>query len=319
MSGVLRRRPTPVFNGDLVVFVPTGSRPAPTVATHTLWPLFQALNFISAPCPVPRATLAEALAGPTVGVVAWGRHLREKASAETEGGHSEFLVFTPVFRPDALDIRLTIAIRQDRGSLLAMVLSRPEYMASGEFFAASHSVSAEEQAHIDPGLAPVLWPDASGSLDFYNEHDEPSEEPASGSREHPVTSPIILLPLSDMEAMMLLEETVLPVVMKRRMRLMQMLRPPSRSLALRSRTAADLGVTASSVAFADAELVPRKEEQGATSLLQTRAFRSRTTTSVPTPFGRRRLTHGPEPPPSQASSFRPPFCLPGVDLPDRWC
>ena len=61
VNGVLRRHPTPVFNGDLVVFVPTGGRPAPTVATHTLWPLFQALNFISAPCPVPRATPAEAL------------------------------------------------------------------------------------------------------------------------------------------------------------------------------------------------------------------------------------------------------------------
>ena len=94
VNGVLRRRPTPVFNGDLVVFVPTGGRPLPTVATHTLWPLFQALNFKSAPCTVPRATLAEALARPTVGIVAWGRHLRERATAETDGGHSEFLLFT---------------------------------------------------------------------------------------------------------------------------------------------------------------------------------------------------------------------------------
>ena len=95
VNGVLRRHPTPVFSGDLVVFVPTGSSPAPTVATHTRWPLFQALNFISAPCLVPRATLAEALAGPTVGVVAWGRLLRDRASAETDGGHSEILLFTP--------------------------------------------------------------------------------------------------------------------------------------------------------------------------------------------------------------------------------
>ena len=237
VNGVLRRHPTPVFNGDLVAFLPAGDHPAPTVATHTLWPLFQALNFVSAPCPVPRATLAEALAGPTVGVVAWGRHLRERARAETEGGHSEILIFTPVgvlqaaisdtpptavqvatalgpvlanllgagsisdvqrafgdrsvfiFRPDALDIRLTIAVRQDGGSLLALVLSRPEYMAFDGFFAASHSVSAEEQAHIDAGPAPVLWPDATGSLDFYNEHDEPSEEPASGSREPPAHLP----------------------------------------------------------------------------------------------------------------------------------
>ena len=77
VNGVLRMHPTPVFNGDLVVFVPAGSSPAPTVATHTLWPLFQALNFVSAPCPVPRATLAEALAGPTVGIVAWGRRSME--------------------------------------------------------------------------------------------------------------------------------------------------------------------------------------------------------------------------------------------------
>ena len=215
VNGVLCRHPTPVFNGDLVVFVPIGGSPAPTVATHTLWPLFQALNFISAPCPVPRATLAEALAGPTVGVVAWGRQLRERARIETEGGHSELLIFTPagvlqaavtdtppsaaqvahalgsaladllgagtvsdvqrafgdrsvfIFRPDALDIRLTIAIRQDGGSLLAIVLSRPEYMTSGSFFAASHSVSAEDQAHVDPGSVPVLWPNATGSLDFY--------------------------------------------------------------------------------------------------------------------------------------------------------
>ena len=55
-------------------------------------------------------------------------------------------------------------------------------MASGGFFAASHSVSAEEQARIDPGPAPVLWPNATGSLDFYN--DQPSEEPASGSQAH---------------------------------------------------------------------------------------------------------------------------------------
>ena len=162
------RHPTPVFNGDLVVFVPAGSSPAPTVATHTLWPLFQALNFVSAPCPVPRATLAEALAGPTVGIVAWGRRSRERERVETDGGHSDFLVFTPagvlraavsdapptaaqvvralgpvladllgagaisdvqqafgdrsvfIFRPDALDARLTIAIRQDRGSLLPL-------------------------------------------------------------------------------------------------------------------------------------------------------------------------------------------------------
>ena len=136
---------------------------------------------------MPRATLAEALAGPTVGVVAWGRTLREQARVETEGGHSEFLVFTPagvlraavsdtpptaaqvarvlgpvlanllgagtvsdvlaafddrsifIFRPDALDIRLTIAIRQDRGSLLAVVLTRPEYLSAGSFFAVSGS------------------------------------------------------------------------------------------------------------------------------------------------------------------------------------
>ena len=233
VNGVLRRHPTPVFNGDLVVFLPSGDHPAPTVATHTLWPLFQALNFVSAPCPVPRATLAEALAGPTVGVVAWGRQLRDRARAETEGGHSEVLIFTPagvlraaisdtpptaarvadalgsvladllgagtvsdvqrafgdrsvfIFRPDALDMRLTIAIRQEGGFLLAMVLSRPEYMTSGTFFATSHSISADEQAHVDSGSVPVLWPDATGSLDFYNEHDEPSAEPASGSRGYP--------------------------------------------------------------------------------------------------------------------------------------
>ena len=163
-----------------------------------------------------------------MGVVAWGRHLRDKAGAETAGGHSELLIFTPagvtraavsdtpptaaqvtgfigpvladlfgagtladvqqafgdrvfIFRPDALDIRLTIAIRQDRGSLLAMVLSRPEYMAIGGFFAASHSVSAEDQARVEPGPSPVLWRNATKSLDFYNEHDEPVGEPASGS------------------------------------------------------------------------------------------------------------------------------------------
>ena len=90
-----------------------------------------------------------------------------------------------IFRPDALDIRLTIAIRQDRGSLLAVVLTRPEYLSAGSFFAVSHSVSAEDQARVEAGPDRVLWPNAAGSLDFYNEPedaDEPAGEPATGSQ-----------------------------------------------------------------------------------------------------------------------------------------
>ena len=49
VNGVLRTHATPVFNGDLVAFVPAGGNPGPHVATHTLWPLFQALHFITAP------------------------------------------------------------------------------------------------------------------------------------------------------------------------------------------------------------------------------------------------------------------------------
>ena len=107
-----------------------------------------------------------------------------------------------IFRPDALDTRLTIAIRQDRGSLLAVVLSRLEYMASGEFFAASRSVSAEEQARVEPGPIPVLWPNATASLDFYSEHDEPSGEPAYPAvRDRPFMSLIIRFQLMATEGM----------------------------------------------------------------------------------------------------------------------
>ena len=125
VNGVLRSHATPVFNGDLVAFVPAGGNPGPHVATHTLWPLFQALHFITAPCPVPRATLAEALAGPTVGVVAWGRTLRERARVETEGGHSEFLVFTPagVLRAAVSDTPPTAAqVARVLGPVLANLL-----------------------------------------------------------------------------------------------------------------------------------------------------------------------------------------------------
>ena len=71
-----------------------------------------------------------------------------------------------IFRPGALGIKLTIAIRQDRGSLLAVVLTRPEYLSAGSFFAVSHSVSAEDQARVEAGPDLVLWPNATRSLDF---------------------------------------------------------------------------------------------------------------------------------------------------------
>ena len=340
MNGILRRHPTPVFNGDLVVFVPIGDHPAPTVATHTLWPLFPALNFISAPCPVPRATLAEAIAGPAVGVVAWGRQLRERASLETEGGHSELLIFTPagvlraavsdtppsaaqvvnalgpvladllgagtvsdvqrafgdrsvfIFRPDALDIRLTIAIRQDGGSLLALVLSRPEYMTSGTFFAASHSVSAEEQAHVDSSGVPVLWPNVTGSLDFYNEHDEPSAEPVparTGYPEHFTRHPNDALGYGGYNAsegnssagsVGDEEEVDAGAIVA--------VADSEPEPGPGEPTATDLAAPASSTATEAVDSASR-EGSVSTSLLQVRAFRSRAAVSVPTPFGRRSL------------------------------
>ena len=65
------------------------------------------------------------------------------------------------------------------------MLTRPEYLSAGSFFAVSHSVSAEDQARVEAGPDLVLWPNATGSLDFYNEPedaDEPAGEPATGSQ-----------------------------------------------------------------------------------------------------------------------------------------
>ena len=87
-----------------------------------------------------------------------------------------------------------------------MVLSRPEYMAMGDCFAASHSVSAEEQARIDHGLAPVLWPDAPAPWIFIM---STMSHPQSLPRVVGIimsTSPTTLSPAGT-EAMMPLQET----------------------------------------------------------------------------------------------------------------
>ena len=212
-----------------------------------------------------------------------------------------------IFRPDALDIRLTVAIQQDGGSLLAVVLSRPEYLAAGEFFAASHSVSAEDQAHIGPGSAPVLWPDATGSLDFYNEHDEPSEEPASGSRDHQGRFSHTAVDAAgyggydfpEGEASIgsaeLDEEVDADAVV--------VAEASEPEPSPEEPTDADVGGAVGRAERVDDGQDLSAGASGALSLLQISAVGSRHTAIVPTPFGRRQV-RGPRPP----SSVLHPVC-----------
>ena len=201
-------------------------------------------------------------------------------------------------------------------------------MTSGHFFAASHSVSAEEQAHVDSGGTPVLWPDATGSLDFYNEHDEPSAEPVPGGQGYPVH---FTRPLEEAagyggydapdgggsstgsEG----EEEEVDVNAAVAAADSEPEPGPEEPAAM------DLAVLANSTAPAVVDLansgerslavnhteptgdgqVPREDEPSAASLLQTRTVRLRNTATIPTPFGRRQVC-GPKP----SSSDPPPVC-----------